>query len=572
LPAFTSFGTPGDELFFENVNDHNFQYSFNVPPINEQDSKNLSLKVDHTLESGKIITAIMAYSDLNESLLSDGTSAAFGGYGGLPECAASVTAQTLALVNTAPPGFLFAGPGDAPTAANSLLTAYTPLTCDGYQYQERNQSDSSLELRIASADDAAIQWLAGVFYATIDREVAVAYGADLGAGYSQQPYVDAAGKNPTDLLFWDNFDTTVASIFGQATIDLSDKVELSLEGRYDRENRDVNNKVPNAASVSLYGGGAPINPARTTVDEAIPNRSDTYSQFQPKIALRYDMSDSTKIYTSYGVGFRSGGFNSIGSQAVTDYWFNTGDPFGLGPVNADLQVRDQYDKEVTSAFEVGFKGNYLQGKLSVNGAVFQTDVKNNQFFEFFAGPFGLLRVVTNIDKLQLRGTEFDFTYRPIEAFKLYGGLGITQGEIKKNTHRPQTVGNEAPLSPTYTFNLGGQYKQFMTAGMEMVVRLDYSKVGETWFHTVQDDTQPAIWTTLLGFPVASDMSKTKRDAYQTLDLRVTLHADAWSLTGWGRNITDEDYLAEIIAAPEFGGSFIHDGVGRAYGIDATYRF
>ena len=41
-------------------------------------------------------------------------------------------------------------------------------------------------------------------------------------------------------------------------------------------------------------------------------------------------------------------------------------------------------------------------------AAFQTDVEDNQFFEFFAGPFGLMRVVTTIDDLEIQGFEMDF--------------------------------------------------------------------------------------------------------------------------------------------------------------------
>lgn len=572
LPAFTSFGTPGDELFFADVNDTNFQYMFNVPPENDQEIIDLSVKMDHLFGNGYTLTAILAYNDLEESLLSDGTSAAFGGYGAVPACSASVTAETIALVNSAPPQFLFAAPGQPPTAANSLLAAYTPLTCDGYQYQERNQQDISLEVRLAGPSDGAVRWQVGAYAADIDREVVVGYGADLGQGFLAQPFVPAGGPNPTDLLFWDEFDTRVYSVFGQLAIDLRDDVELSLEGRFDREERDVSNKVPVAASAFLFGGGAPLNPARSTVSELIPSRDATFNQFQPRVALRWDATDSTSLYASWGLGFRSGGFNSLGSQAVTEFWFNSGDPFGLGSVGAGLDVNDEYDKEVSQAFELGLKGNYLDGRLLLNAAVFQTDVDDNQFFEFFAGPFGLLRVVTTIDELQLRGAEMDITYLVTDGLKLYGGIGYTDGEIKENRHRPNTEGNEAPLAPEYTLNLGGQWQQPLAGNVNLVVRLDYVKIGETWFHTVQDNQQPAIWTALLGFPVASDMSRTRRDPFDTVDLRVSLNGERWSLTAWGRNITDEDYLAEVIAAPEFGGSFLHDAPKDSYGLDFTYRF
>ncbi len=572
LPAFTSFGTPGDELFFADVNDHNFQYMFNVPPNNEQETTNLSLKVDHSFANGLELTVIGTFNDLEESLISDGTSAAFTGYSGVPACAASVTTQTIDLINGAPPSFIFAAPGTAPTAANSLLAAYTPTACDGYQYQERNQDDMSLEVRLAGPSEADYRWLVGAYVAEIDREVVVGYGGDQGLGFQETPYVPATGPNPTDLLFWDEFDTTVLSVFGQLSFDFADDWELSLEARYDYEDREVSNKVPTEASVLLFGGGAPLNPARTSITDPIPDRDDSFSQFQPRIALRYELDESTSFYGSFGVGFRSGGFNSIGSEAVTEFWFNSGDPFGLGAVGAGLNVNDDYDKEVTESFEFGYKGNYLDGRLVVNAAIFQTNVDDNQFFEFFAGPFGLLRVVTTIEELELQGAELDVAFAANDYVTLFGSVGFVDGEIEKNTNRPQTVGNDAPLTPEYTLNLGGQFRFPVTDGVDLVFRADYQKIGETWFHTVQDNQQPAIWTALLGFPVDSDMSRTKRDAFDLLNLRVSLTADKWTLTAWARNIGDEEYLEEIIPAPEFGGSFIHEADEDAYGLDFTYRF
>ena len=69
---------------------------FNVPPVNEQETTNLSVKMDSELEDGNLLTAIVSYNELEEFLISDGTSGAFGGYFGVPSCAASNTASNLA--------------------------------------------------------------------------------------------------------------------------------------------------------------------------------------------------------------------------------------------------------------------------------------------------------------------------------------------------------------------------------------------------------------------------------------------------------------------------------------------
>jgi iron complex outermembrane receptor protein len=564
LPAFQGFGTPGADQFFKDVNSHEFAYMFNVPPVNEQETADFSLKYTEDLANGRELTAILAYNHLEEFLLSDGTSGAFGGYFGVPACAASNTASNLALINSLPPGFSFAAPGTAPSSANSVLGPYLPHTCDGYQFQSRDQDDISIEVKLTSEQDQSTRWLVGAYYAEIERDVAVSYGADLGKGFEYKSYVPASGKNPTDLMFDDSFNTDVFSLFGQVSFDLSDVTELSIEGRYDKEKRSVNNNVPGAASALYYGGGTPINPAMASVGDTIPSRDKSYDQFQPKISLT-TQGENTTVYASYGVGFRSGGFNSSGSAALINSQLNI-------PVGAGLGVSDSFNKEVSKSFELGFKGRYLDGRLEVNGALFETEVDDNQFFEFFAGPWGLLRVVTSIDQLDISGSELDFKYALTDTLRLDGGIGLTDGEIKKNDHRPSTVGNNAPLAPEHTLNLGLQYESSFSANYDLVLRADYMQVGETWFHTVQNNQQPAVWGALLGFPVNSDMSKSVRDEYSLIDLRASLIGENLTLTVWGRNIADEEYLAEVIPAPEFGGSFIHEAPYATYGIDLKYNF
>ena len=564
LPAFQGFGTPGADQFFKDVNNHQFTYMFNVPPVNEQETADMSLKYTEDLGDGRELSVIAAYNHLEEFLLSDGTSGAFGGYFGVPSCAASNTASNLALINSLPPGFSFAAPGTAPSGANSVLGPYLPHTCDGYQFQSRDQDDVSLEVKLTSDQNQSTRWLVGGYIAEIERDVAVSYGADLGQGFEYKSYVPATGKNPTDLAFDDSFTTDVLSVFGQYSIDLSNVTELSLEGRYDKESRSVDNNVPARSSALYYGGGAPINPAMTAGGSKIPSRSKSFDQFQPKISITTS-AENTTVYASYGVGFRSGGFNSSGSAALINSQLNI-------PVAAGLGVSDTYNKEVSKSFEVGFKGRYLDGRLAVNGALFQTEVDDNQFFEFFAGPWGLLRVVTSIDALDISGSELDFKYALTDNLRLDGGVGFTDGEIKENTHRPGTVGNNAPLAPEHTYNLGMQYETAFSANYDLIIRMDYMEVGETWFHTVQNNQQPSVWGALLGFPVASDMSKSVRDAYTLIDLRASLVGEKLSLTLWGRNIGDEEYLAEVIPAPEFGGSFLHQAPFATYGLDLKYNF
>ena len=578
IPAFEEgFQAPG---FFQDVNDLDFRYTFNTPGENEQETLDLSAKLDWDLGFADLV-AYVAYNDLEEYLLSDGTSATFYGYELTPQCQTdretlnSFTRPDLYGPFFNPYGVLPPGPE---TDFSGVYGPYTPTACDGYQYQERNQEDLSIDARLVSPGDENLRWIAGVYVAEIEREVVVAYGADQGQGFLRQPYVPADGPNPTDLLFWDDFDTTVYAVYGQLEFDLTETLELAIAARYDYEDREVSNKVPNVPNSGLNINlldenfqPRPINPALESNPDGVPDRDDSFSQFQPKITLNWATTDNINLYASYGIGFRSGGFNSVGTEDLLNFWFNSG--FG-GPgeaVDADIIVKDDYDKEVSTAYEIGMKSELLDSRLRFNAAIFRTDVEDNQFFEFFAGPFGLLRSVTTIDEMYVQGFEADFQFLATEGLTLYGGIGLLDSEIEENKSRPLSEGNDVPQAPDTTGNLGVEWV-LPLGEINLVTRLDWQYVGETWFHTLQGEETPTIWNAFFGPGNNQNFSKSSRDAYDTLDLRVGLEAANWTVTAWGRNITDEEYLQEVIPAPEFGGSFNHQSGLRSYGLDFTYSF
>jgi iron complex outermembrane receptor protein len=333
--------------------------------------------------------------------------------------------------------------------------------------------------------------------------------------------------------------------------------------------------VPNVLNAQIFGlfGQAPINPAYDgSLTDRIPDRDETFDEWQPKVSYTHTFTDQLTAYGSYGRGFRSGGFNSIGSEATVNGTFGT---YPTAPQN----VRDDFDKEVTDTYELGVKSQWLDNRLRVNAAVFYTEIDDYQFFNFFAGPFGLLRVVTNIDKAEIWGAEVDFAWAINEYFTVDGGYGLVDTEIKDNNNRPYTEGNDLPYAPESTGNLGVEFRTSFAAGLDFFARADYQYVGTTWFHSVQDDETVNFFTDLsdvygvpgFGFGT-SEYSRTERDDYFTLNLRAGLSGEHWSVVAWSRNATDEDYLEEIIPAPEFGGSFNHPNPGRISGVDFAWNF
>jgi iron complex outermembrane receptor protein len=199
-------------------------------------------------------------------------------------------------------------------------------------------------------------------------------------------------------------------------------------------------------------------------------------------------------------------------------------------------------------------------------------VDDNQFFEFYAGPFGILRTVTTIDELYIRGFEADFTFAATDFLTLYGGIGLMDSEIERNDHRPLSEGNDVPQAPETTGNLGAEVIFPLGSDLQLVSRLDWQYTGEMWFHTLQGEQTPTIWNAFFGPGFNQDFSESARDSFSIVNLRIGVESENWAVTAWGRNLGDEEYLQELIPTPEFGGSFVHPSALRSYGVDFRYNF
>lgn len=564
LPGFTLSGLPNAALFNEDVNKHQFTFEPNIDPDNDQTSIEVSAKYEAEFNSGTL-TAWVLYSDIENNLTADGTSGAFGFFFADPFCISSSASVFNSGYKLAPPQIQFAG---APQAA--IFGPYTPTGCDGTQYQEQFQDDISAEIRFASPADSDVQWLVGAYALDINRRVGVNTGVDKGQGVLKQLFAPANSSNPTEQLVHDKYDSQIFAFFGQLAYDVTPELEAAAALRYDNEKRKVRSLVPTQPRTTyidfvqdgVFRGGAPLNPALNPAINptgVIAPQSKTFDELEPKVSLTYAASEAVKLYANWGIGFKSGGFNSQGAAATVNLFINT-------PLKTNVRISDQFDEETSSAFEVGFKSSFMDDRVSLNGAAYYVDVKDMQFFEFIVGPFGLLRVVNNIDKIRLSGFEGSLNWQIWDEFGIYAGANVTDSKIKRITSRPDTVGNKSPYTADYTLNVGAQLVAPMTGDINLVARTDGNIVGPTWFHVVQCQS----WPTLFGAPGSGCLQR--RSEFTTVDLRVGFETETWSVTAFAKNLANSKHLEEVIPAAEFGGSFIHPAARRRVGIEASVNF
>ena len=326
-----------------------------------------------------------------------------------------------------------------------------------------------------------------------------------------------------------NYDLTEFGIknyspFANVQIELSDQWNLVLAARYETEERDVKTLTPDVPNlVADPSGNTSYNQCvlRTGRAPKDCNDDNEFKQFQPKITLSYSLpNDTGNIYATYGKGFKSGGFNTIGTRDIL-----IESAIGAGGDPNLVFTADSYEKETTDAVELGIKTRLMDGRLMFNAAIFQTDVENAQQFEFF--PVGSIQAVSRIDEQEIKGWEFDATFQATDNLTIFAGYGYTDAEVTELKAQPLFEGNKVPYIEEYNGVLGFQHSKELSNGVTLIARAQYMKKGEVWYDS-------------------GNLPGSERSPIDLVDARIGLRTETWSATIWGKNLNNEKYSSESV--------------------------
>ena len=388
---------------------------------------------------------------------------------------------------------------------------------DGTQSQFTDVEALSQEVRYTSSQDRRFRWQVGAYYLSWDRFIASTTGRDTGSGIrivERTPFLNAS-TNPTLSYFADDNDNRAWAVFGQGSYDILENLELNLAGRFDEERR--------SQSVSRFNtGGAP---------GAINEK--TFSNFSPKVTLRYQPTEDVTLFGTWGEGFRSGQFNQNGVAVVA---------LGAGIAGVNDVVR----REEARSWELGVKTSWLDNRLNINANYFQTDVEGQQYFVFI-GAVGA-QVLVNIDQVDIAGFEAEATLRVAEGLDIYASYGSLDSEVVEFATNPALVGNKAPYIPESTMNMGFQWQTALTDPLWLLTRVDYERRGEQFWSP--DNIRP-------------------RSALNLMNARVALRDadERWELAASLNNATNERYNSEFVLP-----AFSHQANPRVWRLDFRYNF
>lgn len=415
---------------------------------------------------------------------------------------------------------------------------YTAGNGEGTQYNQRHHRAYTTELRYTSPADQPLRYIFGGYYADIKEApfLLAAVGVDdRGFVVRQAPPV-TSGPNQTTGLSADNVDGEAWAMFANVDWDIAEQLTLTVAGRYDHEDKSATDVAFGRSSVDADNNPATINPPFSATAGQV--RSNTFKKFQPKVSLNYEPSDDVTLYATYAVGFKAGGFNAAQAFTITG---------GKAP--------NQYPAEEAENYEVGAKTQWMDGALTLNGALFRTYKENSQLFQFI--PQGFLNAVTVIDKIRVTGGELEVAARPSDALTLRAGLGYTDAEITRYTADPGSRGNNAPYVPDWKTSLDATYDTPINDKLTFVLNGRWDHTGRVFFD-------------------AKNSPQAKRSSLDLLSARASIEAENWTLALWGKNLTDKRYNADVIVI--FTGDplpftqAVFKAPPRTYGVELSVRF
>jgi len=348
-----------------------------------------------------------------------------------------------------------------------------------------------------------------------------------GAGFSHQ---------------WLDTNFNSKSIFGSITGHLSDKLSLTVGGRYARE------KVHQVrADAVILPTTYLANPdAFLTVPASVPLTADdvSFSGETYNAGLEYKASDATLVYGGYRHGWKRGGFNT-------------------SPPNPSVAL---YGPEKDDDFYLGLKQDLrplgLIGHFNIEGFYDIYYGAQNSYLTIRPG-LGLAVVVDNAEKQIFRGFDMDFEIEATQWLDLLGNYTFVDADIKKWTDKsvtdPATLatlpdpstdlsGNPVPYVSKHKFALSARLHQELADGGELVAipSVSYQSKFYNFANATRVTNSAALFFNGGNQLNMASYGVAVIDAYSLVDLRLE-----WNKIGGSRvnlalnvnNLFGKDYIA-----------------------------
>ena len=355
------------------------------------------------------------------------------------------------------------------------------------------------EIRIASPASDTFEYVAGLWYSQSDYD----------RGFVRKPLIPGTTIAKSDWLAYAG--NEALSVFGQGTWKLSEQLNVTAGLRYQME--DVEVQFDNAVNGGSFAG------------------SDDDSVMVGRAAVQYFVNDDVMLYASYARGYKGQAYNTTSS-------FN------------QFQADNPVGTEDSDAYEVGVKGDFMDGRLRVNANYFLVNYTGFQAQSGVINDDGAIELsLDNVGELETSGVELDVTALLSDNLLLNVGASWTDATIEEfgtaECYNGQTEAQGCIADPVLgrIQDLAGKPLN-NSPDLKVVVGLDYGfSVDEKFDGFMRAHYQ---WQDEVNFSLTQD-PLTVLGSYGILNLSAGVESTdgRYTVTAFVNNALDEFYVTAL---------------------------
>lgn len=308
------------------------------------------------------------------------------------------------------------------------------------------------------------------------------------------------------------------ALFGQGTLRLFDKLELTLGLRGEMEHKQAYISDANY----LSGEYRETFHKRPTQD---------YTQFLPKFTLAYHLTENIMPYFTIARGYRAGGFNSM---------FDSTNTRSLS-----------FDPEYSMNYELGVKSSWFDNKFLANLSAFYITIDNMQVN--VGVPNTNLLMVENAGEAESKGVEAELTLRPLPGLEFTGSYGYTNMQFKSfndSVRNKDYDGKYVPYVPVQNYSLGAQYRVPMNDTFSFFARAEALGKGKHYW---------------------DNSNKQSQDEYVLVNAKIGIESENFDIYLYGKNLTGVEYIKTAYQAANTT-VYAQSGDPLTVGVNLVYRF
>jgi iron complex outermembrane receptor protein len=372
------------------------------------------------------------------------------------------------------------------------------------------------EFRLTNAPESSFDWVVGLYYGSEDSDGVERFGFQVAPDYDFFQIRNSYGVVGGEV-------TTIA-LFGEVTVPITDTFRLKGGLRYTDEEKDL-------PGFSAINQDTP-NPIFTPTGGKVSQEEPTWL-----VGAEWDLTEKNMVYAKVNTGFKSATVNQV--------------PPGIG-------VPEFTDPEEITAYQIGSKNRFMDDRVQVNAEFFYYDYEGYQVVVIATDPTGVIPgsffPSFNAQKAEFIGGEIETSWLIGDNGQLDLNLTLLDAEHKEFvTSAFDYSGNDVQRAPPFTIQAGYRHDWDFSDGSVLTGRITTMYVEENYS---RDANLPGDW----------QESYTNTSAY----LSYVPSNSRWSVTGWVRNLEDDEVIA-LSRSTDRGGWSVFMFPPRTYGITLKYE-